>query len=276
MNRTLFQKGAATQLVYPLQEAPADPGDLIDPQRGISGFTSRPIYPYENGFNNQKKLFSICRESVTQNLWPEEYVEATCPHDANIRRQAMEFYVEEFARHTPLVRPESLAKDCAQLVQMDDPEDLGNFLFKWLWMKLQLLGTKWLERKNAWIDYLGEHLTKAYKHAFASKYYWGLARPEEHYDLPGCVITEYRSGCPTHPSYPAGHGTFAGVTAEAIIRFFNLDPEGELAQVVRCIAWLFAHFRTFAGVHWAQDNDAGLDVGAKVHEHYGIDLAEAA
>lgn len=110
----------------------------------------------------------------------------------------------------------------------------------------------------------------------------------------GKVKSKYKSyllplafpeGCPTHPSYPAGHACLAGAAVTMLKAFYNesfLIPEpvaansdgtqlmkyegpsltigGELNKLASNIA----HGRDTAGVHYRSDGDAGLKLGEKV------------
>lgn len=95
----------------------------------------------------------------------------------------------------------------------------------------------------------------------------------------------YPEGCPTHPSYPAAHGTFIGATVTMLKAFFNEDfviPNpmvvsddglsllpyvgkpltvgGELNKLAMDIAFA----RNFGGVHWRSDTEQGLYLGEAV------------
>ncbi|MCT4620317.1 MAG: vanadium-dependent haloperoxidase [Marinisporobacter sp.] len=95
----------------------------------------------------------------------------------------------------------------------------------------------------------------------------------------------YPEGCPTHPSYPAGHACVAGAGATMLKAFFNesfiisnpvvasadglslvpyvgeaLTIGGELNKLASNIAI----GRNLAGVHWRVDGSEGLKLGEKV------------
>ena len=59
-----------------------------------------------------------------------------------------------------------------------------------------------------------------------------------------------------HPSYPAGHGSAAGATGKFFFDYCNLSATDRIE--IRSACYLWAMFRTFAGVHFAVDNLAGL------------------
>ena len=95
----------------------------------------------------------------------------------------------------------------------------------------------------------------------------------------------YPEGCPTHPSYPAGHAVVAGACVTAIKAF--LDESHEIPQPVRAtpdglalepwkgeplsvggeldkLAANIAFGRDFAGVHYRSDGRNGMRLGEEV------------
>jgi len=94
----------------------------------------------------------------------------------------------------------------------------------------------------------------------------------------------YPEGCPTHPSYPAGHAAIAGACATVLKAFFdedfiipdpvipgqegqeliplkiNLSLGGELDKLASNISI----GRNFAGVHWRSDAVEGMKLGEEV------------
>ena len=104
----------------------------------------------------------------------------------------------------------------------------------------------------------------------------------------------YPEGCPTHPSYPAGHSVIAGACVTVLKAFFDesyvfpqpvvpspdglslrpwkgppLSVGGELDK----LAWNVGIARDFAGLHWRSDTAGGLRLGEAVAERV---LAEVA
>jgi len=78
-------------------------------------------------------------------------------------------------------------------------------------------------------------------------------------------FTAYRgendNGCPTHPSFPAMHS--AGSTLSMWLpALFKLTPE-DYEQVL-LVDHAVAVARTVAGVHYPQDNIAGLNIGQRI------------
>ena len=98
----------------------------------------------------------------------------------------------------------------------------------------------------------------------------------------------YPEGCPTHPSFPAGHAVIAGACATVLKAWFNeswvlpacsvpkpdgsaltayngpdLTVGGELDKLAENIAI----GRNFAGVHWRSDGMGGLELGERFAIH---------
>lgn len=267
-----FQKGAIDPLVYPLRELPDKSDRLADPhigdqQKMPDGFPR----PGDQEFERQVELFKSCRGDVTQGIWPQKYIDTFQP-GLKPRYLPPVFEMIHANQSAPLVdvnNPET----AANLVQMDRPYDLGQYLFDWLWsigtpLRSDPTISKYgkhdymLGASTDYMKFLSDNLADCYHDFMSAKYYFGMPRPEEYFDLPGCIVTQYGEGCPKHPSLPAGHGAFAGRTYRVTLTFFKIiDSIVQRALWLAC--WFFAHFRTFAGVHWAMDNDAGLHLGRR-------------
>lgn len=138
---------------------------------------------------------------------------------------------------------------------------------------------------------------------FYLKWYYGVPRPEEvawkihnkelnaTHGVPDEVITHitdlclekqedftaYNKGCPHHPSFPAMHS--AGSTCSIWFpALYNIKAE-DYNQLLR-MDYGVAFARTIAGVHYEQDNLAGLNIGQRIvreklpeflAENYGYD-----
>lgn len=124
-------------------------------------------------------------------------------------------------------------------------------------------------------------------HSFAAKYLVGRCRPEEiAWDIKigaipaeyvprdillsidaipnfnaASVFTAYPEGSPRHPSWPAMHSA-ASQTSFWMSVVLDLSPE-ELCQA-RLVDYGVAYARTIAGVHYPDDNIAGLNFGQEV------------
>lgn len=94
----------------------------------------------------------------------------------------------------------------------------------------------------------------------------------------------YSEGCPTHPSFPAGHSVIVGAGATVVKAFFNenfaipnpLQPNSDNTDLVPYIGTLYVGDelnklasniglgRDFAGVHFRVDSIEGLKLGEKI------------
>lgn len=94
----------------------------------------------------------------------------------------------------------------------------------------------------------------------------------------------YPEGCPTHPSYPAGHAAIAGACVTMLKAFFSedfviprpvvSDPNGNalvsyrgeltLGGELNKLASNIAMARDWAGVHWSSDSSQGIRLGEAV------------
>lgn len=121
--------------------------------------------------------------------------------------------------------------------------------------------------------------------SFAAKWYAGRPRPEEvvwliHrgtiYDgVPADIrqdisklnlrspsdFTAYDEGCPNHPSWPAMHAASASTSFWLDI-VLNLNDE-QLCQA-RLMDYAISYARTVAGVHYPDDNIAGLNIAQEI------------
>lgn len=96
----------------------------------------------------------------------------------------------------------------------------------------------------------------------------------------------YPEGCPTHPSYPAGHATFSGAMTTILKAFFDENYEMEsfkpnddgtelkplkyklkVGDELDKLASNIATFRDAAGVHYPSDS-----IGILIGEHIAIEL----
>ena len=170
---------------------------------------------------------------------------------------------------------ENLSKDepqgLANVVHMDSPTDMPRAALKWL------THPKYMQKQNVkdWTDkyinfletipFLEEQIADGVKRslikAFEMKYFFGLARPEEVWShsnkLDGKLLTAYPEGCPNHPSFPAGHASAAAGGLVSLLKEFPNITDNQLKRILD-MGYSWAMFRSFAGVHHAIDNIAGL------------------
>ncbi len=123
---------------------------------------------------------------------------------------------------------------------------------------------------------------------FMLKWHYGMPRPEEiawkikedvlttekhgvPKDLVNCIkdmelesasdFTAYETGSPTHPSFPAMHSAGSTVSLWLPALYdISLDQYYEALLIDRGVAF----GRTVAGVHYRQDNIAGLNIGQRI------------
>eukprot|EP00534_Pseudo-nitzschia_fraudulenta_P004077 CAMPEP_0201134144 /NCGR_PEP_ID=MMETSP0850-20130426/50785_1 /ASSEMBLY_ACC=CAM_ASM_000622 /TAXON_ID=183588 /ORGANISM="Pseudo-nitzschia fraudulenta, Strain WWA7" /LENGTH=319 /DNA_ID=CAMNT_0047404961 /DNA_START=26 /DNA_END=985 /DNA_ORIENTATION=- len=95
-------------------------------------------------------------------------------------------------------------------------------------------------------------------------------------------FTAYEDGSPMHPSYPAMHS--AGSTCSYWLPAICKVTPAQYCEALR-VDYAVAYGRTIAGVHYQQDNIAGLNIGqsiirerlpAMLEERYGYDSSMVA
>lgn len=260
-----FSKGAApNQLEFPLKKsaiAKLEPSRLASPRPGNAHGLELP---------ERLKNLTVDSEAYREvmevrallgvgkyGIMPWDFLERHWPAAwGKFERRIPDSLKAKGLRET---RPQGLAS----IVHMDSPVDLGLAIGAWL--RSDMAKAKDLEARDhtPFLDMVPGPLAEmavavdqALERAFSVKYHYGVARPEE---VGGMNCTEYPEGCPTHPSFPAGHGAAAGATGQHFIDNWALSA----AQTyeVRLACYLWAQFRTLAGVHYAEDNLAGLALG---------------
>jgi hypothetical protein len=75
------------------------------------------------------------------------------------------------------------------------------------------------------------------------------------------AFTAYTNGCPTHPSFPAMHSA-ASTCSLWLPVMYNISEQDYLEALRMDYAVSYA--RTVAGVHYPQDNFAGLNIGQQI------------
>lgn len=242
-----FNKGASDEgLKFPLTELPTKDCGLHSPKIGRPNGLPAPNDPSDI----IAEVLAV-RASVARREWPKAYAEKHGLGDdiSELLWRGADIFDSE---------------DAAMAVHMDKPLDL--FFMSWEWLKANGVQLKPEFSEGPWVSFLTDpigvmaaaaaNIDKALNTAFEAKYFFGQPRPEE---IVGYNMTAYPEGCPPHPAYPAGHGAVAGATCATIETYFDLTEEQ--AEMVRLSCRQFAHFRTFAGVHYAEDNEAGLIIG---------------
>ncbi|TKD69261.1 vanadium-dependent haloperoxidase [Pseudalkalibacillus hwajinpoensis] len=97
-------------------------------------------------------------------------------------------------------------------------------------------------------------MNDAFTTAWYLKYRWDVARPNQlDHELATIVCT------PRHPTYPSGHATVAGVTAEILSYFFPTERKRLFELAEEC-----SDSRLYGGVHFPIDNSEGLRLGKQI------------
>lgn len=189
----------------------------------------------------------------------------------------------------------------AELVHSDTPTQLNTDLIDWLRKDGAKVNTDLFPKTNyvrfndggvvTLYNLPGYLVSNTSPTAFAVKWYYGMARPEEvigawcrgEYVVENAVIndmledavdkaavakdersfTTYPEGCPPHPSFIAMHSSLA--SASCVLPVVMKLTESQRYQCILFQAAV-AMGRTASGVHYPQDNKAGLMLGQECAE----------
>lgn len=245
-----FNKGADYELEFPISSVPANT-DLASPVIGFP-HTDEPEFDIEE----QAKLVVEVTEDVKNGVYPHDFLKAYFKGDCYPEELPIALQEQGLSIDDPLA--------CANIVHMDNPIDLGKALLDWALRdgattKCRDTGSKdFLNAVPQVMARLATEIDIYLRRAFETKYFYGVPRPEE---VIGFNFTVYPEGSPNHPSYVAGHGTVAGVTYRVLNEMLVLD-ECQTKEIYNS-CYLWSQFRTFAGVHYPEDNIAGLNLGAR-------------
>lgn len=254
-----FGKGSGdNNLLYPVTKQQLDhlqDCQLASPMVGKEHAQISADAPKESELLELAVEVLIVRVHVTDGIFPRDFMEKYYPEEWG-----------KFPDETPIpLQNEGLSfsrpQELADVVHMDNPMDLPNAVLSWVVKS----GYKCKDARtncNDFVEIIPETVNKLsnavlrnLEKAFQAKYFYGVARPEE---VLRSNMTSYPEGCPTHPSYPAGHGAAASAVSIILDRF---DLDDYAIKQVRDSAYCWAMFRTFAGVHYGIDNVAGLKIG---------------
>lgn len=251
------------ELEFPLKEVPTYESGMHSPMVGDRH--NLDDFDFDNYEEKTQEVIDV-RNDVKNNKYPKWFMDKYFPKewgdDSDIG-----FEVLKYAGLSKL-NPKGLAN----VVHMDKPDDLFEQAIV-PYMRANGIKSK-DDRHKSHVDFYGnvlgdnenlwDKLRTAIRKGFQAKYFFGVARPEEYisaksgFDMKG-LITFYPEGCPPHPSYPAGHSCASGATGKFVIDNFKLTHKQK--QEIRSACYLWGQFRTFAGVHYADDNIAGLKIG---------------
>lgn len=244
-----------------------------DPDRPPPTFPLDAVPDYPNQFHSPQPVSELDPMTPDPEITLADLFEVT----ATVKQVMLRQWPEDYAKThrlgedlSPILHNAGVADsyDLARLVHMDKPTDLFYIVDAWVKDQAGLdahVATNsldcfpFLELIINDVATVTQLIDMGLNQAFEEKWYWGIARPEE---VAGYNLTLYAEGCPNHGSYPAGHGTVAGVVAEYILRSWDLKRAQRDEVELACRQ--FAHGRTFAGVHYAADNEEGYNLGRKV------------
>lgn len=256
LERSTFSKGWTSHPKFPIRKRPTKSDGLEMVLLGRNDFeVPRPTSLGEPGFEAELAEVVRVRHDVQAGVWPNWFLQdhgltgmPASPFSLNID----DIYVDA-------LDPVS----AAHLVHMDDPMDLGKLLRKWVVSAGAVHVDSdssghgmFLETVPRFNRDLADAVWDALYESAQVKQFFGRARPEE---VLGFNMTNYPEGCPKHPAYPAGHGAAAGATFAVVEKTF--DMADDVREIAFNTAAQFAMFRTFAGVHYANDNIIGFLLG---------------
>ena len=267
LSKLKFNKGAEFKLDYPMIEAPDLPTRLHNPGDARPG---RVTPPKQSGMYDLLIEVMDVVQKVQKNIYPLEFMERYFPaHWGEFRPHDLpEALIEAVYGDRKYQNVANLSVR-AEAVRMDDPRVLA-LVFKKIVASYGQFKLK-DHRNYKHFDFHGVtsdfnvgleiEMEKNIKECFANKYYYGVPRPEELHkevfpELNQNAFTAYVEGCPNHPSFPAGHGTYAGTILAYYLNNLQLTPD--VILILRTTSFRWSMWRTWAGVHYGPDNMAGL------------------
>lgn len=272
MKKILFKKGALeNKLTYPIdkkQLSNLKKCKLVNPFVG----KQHGLMPFD--FSKQEEFLNEVLEVrllVQKGIYPYEFMMRYNPFPYSIPFDVDTIESGELLPG-PLLDEGLTSKDpqkLAEVVHMDSPIDAPSACLTWVLND----GANLKKHEDKYIDFLGtvpnaieniaDGVKLALRKGFEAKYYFGVGRPEEILEekmgAAGKLLTQYPEGCPNHPSYPAGHGCAVAGGVAKILNAFDLNEYQ--TQELLLTAYQWSMFRSFAGVHYAVDNVAGLAIG---------------
>lgn len=263
----IFTKGAMdNEVTYPLTQEQIDGMGacrLVNPMVGEShGFKVPDDFDLIESTNEIVQV----RLEVEKGIFPYWFMDKYYPFKKDFGDYA---FPKEIAAIQML--SEDDPKGLADVVHMDSPSDMPRMVLKWLTHPKYEQKQNVKDWTNKHINFLetipfveeqiGDGVKRSLIKAFEMKYQFGIARPEEVWsetnNLDGKLLTAYDEGCPNHPSFPAGHASAAAGGLVSVIREFPDLTDYQLKRILD-MGYSWAMFRSFAGVHHAIDNIAGL------------------
>ena len=199
------------------------------------GRYASPLEPDANGlpafnFDKYQDFYhevTQVRCEISRGVYPQWFIDKYYPFEGEAPQGLTQ----------PLLNAGLSAEDprgLANVVHMDLPADMPNYVLKWLLSSGTKLKGVDYENQIPFLDMVvstTENIADGYKlglrKAFEAKYFFKVARPEEVHTFltgyNGAITTEYVEGCPVHPSYPAGHGAAAAGGVKRLLRDFDIQ-----------------------------------------------------
>lgn len=261
--KSRFDAGITPPKPFPYKKIPEEKNELHSPMVG----KSHDIIPFDySKYREYLTEVQVVRELCSKGKFPIAFMKKHFPKNWG-PYPLPDFLWPEFLTNAGITQKK--VKACIEAVRMDLPNDLGRFIFLWLRDKgsLKLKDSEqykhvpFLETFPETEMLMSKYIYEALVKCFEVKYYYGVARPEqmveEIYGKERMSVVSYPA--PIHPSYAAGHSAAAAATAKFFFDHYELSEEDKLK--IRLGAYYFGQFRTMAGVHYAVDNLAGLQIG---------------
>lgn len=267
----VFNKGYEGQISYPLtqeglNEIETVGGTVVNPVVSKSHGLAMPTYPYnKQGQVNEdflQELFEVVhvRMLVLQDRYPTEFMAKHHPREDFDPNVLPEPLTEPFVNaDLSIDNPKGLAN----IVHMDTPIDMPLAVLRWVRnqgvpLKTPQTGcTDFLGGVPEMIDAISLQIADSLRKAFEAKWYFGRPRPEEAIGFGSFDFTAYEEGSPSHGSFVAGHSS---ATSGVLPIIQHYDLSREQINVIFDTAYHWGMYRTFAGVHYATDNLAGLEL----------------
>lgn len=236
---------------------------VVSPRIGKPHGLKPPLKQGDEGFEEMVAETLEVRQQTVAGVWPAEFL---------AKYGADPIPPAPLRKHVGRTPNPKLAAD---LVHMDDPDDLGRILIDFYGLKLKEKPkhVEFVKGRVLGLEHLITDIRFALDQAFEAKWFFGASRPEERLPL-GADWTHYEEGSPKHPRKPAGHGRAAGATADHILDNYETTAEQEEGILQSCMH--FAQYRTFSGMHDAEDNLAGLALSPRMAARFPAVKAQLA
>ena len=224
---------------------------IVNPRVGKSHGLVDPSPFGSDEFNRQREEVKEVVSLVKQGVMPVDFLYDYHPRD-DFDPEHVPDALQMAGIKTPM--------DCALAVEMDNPMDLGFFISA----ELRRMGVPRKQETTPHVPFienifdinvaLAVYTKIAIEKCFDEKYLHMAVRPGLNRTDADWLI--YPN--PKHGRFPAGHGGAAGATHLVMTRNYQVDEQIE--KLIYDCCYCFAQWRTFSGMHMAEDNLAGLEI----------------